>query len=81
MDKLVKSRRVLAANTAVPDVDAEILFTTALFVQCEQILLDKNFRQHLETKMVSKKILRTGTQKAPIQKTYETNTGSESLNV
>ena len=81
MDKVSKSRKVLAANTAIPDVDAEILFTRAPFVQYEQILLDKNFRQHLETIMVSKKILRTDAQKIPIQKTYEINTGSDSLNV
>ena len=81
MDKVSKSRKVLAANTAIPDVDAEILFTSAPFVQYEQILLDKNFRQHLETIMVSKKILRTDAQKIPIQKTYEINTGSDSVNV
>ena len=81
MDKLLESRKVLAANTAIPDVDAEILFTRAPFVQYEQILLDKNFRQHLETIMVSKKILKMGAQKTPIQKTYEINTGSDSLNV
>ena len=81
MDKVSKSRKVLAANTAIPDVDAEILFTSAPFAQYEQILLDKNFRQHLETIMVSKKILRTDAQKIPIQKTYEINTGSDSLNV
>ena len=81
MDKVSKSRKVLAANTAIPDVDAEILFIRAPFVQYEQILLDKNFRQHLETIMVSKKILRTDAQKIPIQKTYEINTGSDSLNV
>ena len=81
MDKVSKSIKVLAANTAIPDVDAEILFTSAPFVQYEQILLDKNFRQHLETIMVSKKILRTDAQKIPIQKTYEINTGSDSLNV
>ena len=81
MDKLLESRKVLAANTAIPDVDAEILFTRAPFVQYEQILLDKNFSQHLETIMVSKKILKMGAQKTPIQKTYEINTGSDSLNV
>ena len=47
----------------------------------QQILLDKNFRQHLETIMVSKKIIRMGAQKTPIQKTYEIKTGSDSLNV
>ena len=31
----------------------------------------KNFSQYLETIMVSKKILRMGFQKTPIQKTYE----------
>ena len=58
MDKLLESRKVLAANTAIPDVDAEILFTRAPFVQYEQILVDENFRLHLETIMVSKKIVR-----------------------
>ena len=69
MDNLFESKKVLAANAAVPEVDAEIIFTKAPFVQYEQILLDKSFRQHLETIMVSKKILRIGAQKTPIQKT------------
>ena len=81
MDKLFESRKVLAASTAIPDVDVEILFIRAPFVQYEQILLDKNFRQHLETIMVSKKVLRMGAQKRPTQKTYEINTCSGSLNV
>ena len=81
MDKLFESRKVLAANAAIPEVDAAIIFTRAPFVQYEQILLDKNFRQHLETIMVSKKILRMGAQKTPIQKTYEIQKGSDSLNV
>ena len=56
MDKFFKSRKVLASTTtAAPSADAETIFTRALFVQYEQILLDKNFRQHLETIMVSKK--------------------------
>ena len=79
--KLLESRKPLAANTAIPDPDAEIIFTRAPFVKYEQILLDKNFRQHLETIMVSKKILRMGAQKTPIQKTYEIQKGSDSLNV
>ena len=60
MGNLFESRKPLAANTALPDPDAEIIYTRAPFVQYEQILLDKNFRQHLETIMVSKKILRMG---------------------
>ena len=81
MDKLFESRKVLAANAAIPGVDVEIIFTRAPFIQYEQMLLDKNFRQHLETIMISKKILRMGVQKTPIQKTYENQKGSDSLNV
>ena len=82
MSKLFESRKVLASTTkAAPEPDFAILFTRAPFIQYEQILLDKNFRQHLETIMVSKKIIRMGAQKTPIQKTYEIKTGSDSLNV
>ena len=55
MDKLFESRKVLATNAAIPEVDAEIIFTRATFIQYKQIFLDKNFRQHLETIMASKK--------------------------
>ena len=78
MDKLFESRKVLASGSAIPEVDTEIIFTKAQFVQYEQILLDKNFRQHLETIMVSKKILRMGAQKTLIQKTCEIQRGSHS---
>ena len=81
MDKLFEFRKVLGANAAIPEVDAAIIFTRAPFVQYEQILLDKNFRQHIETIMVSKKILRIDAQKTPIQKPYEIQKGSDSLNV
>ena len=81
MEKLFESRKVLASTATTGDVDAEIIFTRASFIQYEQILLDKNFRQHLETIMVPKKILRMGAQKTPLQKTYEISTGSGSLNV
>ena len=63
MDKLFKYRKVLASGAAIPEVDVEILFTRAPFVQYEQILLDKNFRQHLETIMVSKKNIKDGSSK------------------
>ena len=81
MTRLFESRKVLPSRTtSAPAPDAEILFTRATFIQYEQILLDKNFRQHLETIMVSKKI-RMGAQKTPIQKTYKIEQGSDSLNV
>ena len=54
MARLLESRKVLASTTTSPPApDAEILFTRAPFIQYEQTLLDKNFRQHLETIMVS----------------------------
>ena len=81
MEKLFESRKVLAAGAAIPFVNAQIIFTKAPFIQYEQILLDKNFRQHLETIMVPKKILRMGAQKTPLQKTYEISAGTDSLNV
>ena len=72
MNKLFESRKVLASTTTtIPSADAEIIFTRAPFIQYEQILFDKHFRQHLETIMVSKKIIRMVAQKTPIQKTYE----------
>ena len=81
MERLLESRKPLADNAKIPAVDAEIIFTKAPFAQYEQILLDKNFRQHLQPIMVSKKILRMGAQKAPIQKTYKIQKGAESLNI
>lgn len=81
MEKLFESRKMLTATAAIPSADAQIIFTKAPFIQYEQILLDKNFRQHLETIMFSKKILRMGAQKTPLQKTYEISKGTDSLNV
>ena len=82
MSRLFESRKVLASTTtAAQEPDVAILLTRVPFIQYEQILLDKNFRQHLETIMVSKKIIRMGAQKTLIQKTYEIKTGSDSLNV
>ena len=59
MRKLFESRKKVSAIGAP---DANIIFTKAPFLQYEQFLLDKNFRQYLETIMVSKKVLRMGVQ-------------------
>ena len=48
MEELFESRKSLAANATIPEVDAEIIFMRALFIQYEQILSDKNFRQPRE---------------------------------
>ena len=57
MKRLFESRKVLAAGTAIPTPDAKMIFIKAPFIQYQQILLNKNFRQYLETIMVSKIIL------------------------
>ena len=38
MEKLFQSGKVLALNVTITEVDAEIIFTRAPFVQNEQIL-------------------------------------------
>ena len=55
MKRLFKYRKVLAMWTAIHVPDAKAIFTKAPYIQYEQILLDKNFGQYLETIMVSKK--------------------------
>ena len=48
--------------------DTKIILTKAPFIQYEQILLDKNFRQCLETIMVSKKYCGWEPKKLPYKK-------------
>ena len=78
MKKLFESKKKV---TAIGAFDAKIIFTKAPFIQYGQFLLDKNFRQYLETIMTSKKILLVGLQKTPPQKTYEISVGSDSINI
>ena len=52
--RLFESKKLLASGTAIPTPDVKIIFTKAPFIQYEQILLDKSFRQYLETILVSK---------------------------
>ena len=80
MQQLFESRKVIT-GVATLDPDTKIIITKTAFIQYEQLLLDKNFRQYLETIMVSKKILRMETQKSPIQKTYEINVGADSIEI
>ena len=81
MKKLFESRKVQASGTAIVAPYEKIIFTKVPFIQYEQILLDKNFRQYLETIVSSKKILRIATQKTPIQETYKINVDQNSLDI
>ena len=78
MKKLFDSRKVTTGAGTV-DPDAKIISTRALFIQLEQMLLENNFRQHLETITVSKNVLMMGTLKSPIQKTCEINVGVDTI--
>ena len=55
---------------AIGAPDAQIVFVRSPDVQYGQILLTKNFRQYLETIMLSSKVLRMGIQKTPYQKKH-----------
>ena len=61
--------------------DAQIVLVRAPYLQYEQILLTKNFRQYLEAIMLSSKVLRMRKQKTPHQKTYKLQAGSQEFTV
>ena len=60
MKNLFESKKKV---NAIGMPEAKIILTKAPFIQYEQFLLDKNFRQYIETIMISKKVLRMGVQK------------------
>ena len=64
-----------------PTPDVQIVLLKAPMIQYEQLTLDKNFRQFLETILFSAKVLRMGLQKTPYQKTYELQAGSQDFTV
>ena len=68
MNRLFEFKKVLATTAAVPTANAQIIFTRAPFIQYKQILLDKNFRQNLETIMVSKDFYVWGLKKHQFKK-------------
>ena len=78
MKKLFQSKKEVN-GIAVPVT--QIVFARAPFIQYLQILLTKNFRQYLETIMLSSKVLCMGIQKTPYQKTYKLQVGSQNFEV
>ena len=72
--KTGKSATSTDPNDYEPDgtpqtTDVQIILLKAPMIQYEQLTLDTNFRQYLETILYSAKLLRMGMQKAPYQKT------------
>ena len=68
MKNFFESKIVLASIASIRAPDAKMIFTEALLIQYEQLLLDKNFRQYLKTIMVSKNILGWEHKKHPYKK-------------
>ena len=52
MKRLFESKKKKVATIGLPD--AKIIFTKPPLIQYKQFVLDKNFRQYVETIMVSK---------------------------
>ena len=75
MNKLFETN----ANNASPPptFDADIIFTSAPYLQYEQIELDPNFRGYIESTLTASSILRIGIQKILYQKTFEVNVSSQ----
>ena len=63
------------AVTGIPD--AQIVLTKATLIQYEQMTLNTNFRQYLETILYPERTLRMVVQKTPYQKIYELQAGSQ----
>ena len=64
-----------------PTPDVQIVLLKVPMIQYEQLTLDTNFRQYLETILFSAKVLQMGVQKTPCQKTYELQVGSQDFTV
>ena len=64
-----------------PTPDVQIVLLKAPMIHYEQLTQDTNFRQYLETILLSAKVLRMGVQKIPYQKTYELQAGSQDFTV
>ena len=59
-------------NIAVPDIPgAQIVLIKTLMIQYEQMTLNTNFRQYLETILYSAQTFQMCLQKTPYQRTYE----------
>ena len=82
MQRLFEANTNLGAAAGLPDtVDAKIILKLTLYLLYTQFKLDTNFRNYLETALVSESKLRTGIQKTPYQKSYELIAGAQSRTI
>ena len=82
MQRLFEAKTNLGAAAGLPDiVDAKIILKSTPYLLYTQFKLDTNFRNYLETALVSESKLRTGIQKTPYQKSYELIAGAQSRTI
>ena len=81
---ILKTNMIKLFETNVNDanhpvtVDADIILTSAPYLQNGQIELDPNFRAYHERALTNNSFLRAGIQKTSYQKTFEINVASQS---
>ena len=78
LKQLFKTKKKVAA---IGTPKAQIVLLKAPYLQYEQIVLAKNFRQCIESVLFSAKVLRMGVQKTPYLKTYELQTCTHEFSV
>ena len=82
MQRLFESKTNQGAAAGLPaTVDAKIILKSTLYILYHQFKLDTNFRNYLETALVSENKLRTGIQRTPYQKSYELIAGAQSRTI
>ena len=81
MQRLFESKTNQAAAGLPDTVDAKIILKSTPYLLYYQFKLDTNFRNYLETALVSESKLRTGIQRTPYQKSYELIAGSQSRTI
>ena len=67
--------------TAIAILYAKTVWHDAPFLQYEQIRLNGNLRQYLETSLIVHKVFRMEIQKTSFQKSYELTIGAQSYTV
>ena len=77
-EKLPNTAAGAAAALPTDAPDASPYFFATPYLMYEQLTLSETFHKYISKIISSKRVLRTGIQKTPIQKTYEINVGSQS---
>ena len=77
-EKLANKTGGGAADLPGTGPDASPDFYATPYLQYEQLTLSETFHKYISKIINSKRVLRTGIQATPVQKTYEINVGSQS---